>query len=37
LLDPRARYHAVFTPPHDAQAISERFRVVRKLARDGAA
>lgn len=37
LLDPRARYHAVFTPPLDAEAISKRFRVVRKLARDGAA
>ena len=32
LLDPRARYHAVFTPPHDAEAISKRFEVVRKLA-----
>ncbi len=32
LLDPRARYHAVFTPPHDAKAISERFKVVRELA-----
>jgi protein SCO1/2 len=32
LLDPRARYHAVFTPPHDAEAISRRFKVVRKLA-----
>lgn len=31
LLDPRARYHAVFTPPHDAEAISERFEVVRAL------
>lgn len=31
LLDPRARYHAVFTPPHDAQAISKRFKVVREL------
>jgi protein SCO1 len=31
LLDPRARYHAVFTPPHDAGAISERFKVVREL------
>lgn len=31
LLDPRARYHAVFTPPHDAEAISQRFEVVRKL------
>jgi len=31
LLDPRARYHAVFTPPHDAEAISKRFKVVREL------
>jgi protein SCO1/2 len=31
LLDPRARYHAVFTPPHDAEAISRRFNVVREL------
>ena len=32
LLDPRARQHAVFAPPLDAQAISERFEVVRELA-----
>ncbi len=32
LLDPRARYHAVFTPPHDAEAIGKRFKVVRELA-----
>jgi protein SCO1 len=32
LLDPRARYHAVFTPPHDAEAISRRFELVRRLA-----
>jgi len=31
LLDPLARYHAVFTPPHDAEAISKRFKVVREL------
>jgi protein SCO1/2 len=31
LLDPRARYHAVFTPPHDVEAISRRFKVVREL------
>jgi protein SCO1 len=31
LLDPRARYHAVFTPPHDAEAIGKRFKVVREL------
>jgi hypothetical protein len=30
-VDPRARYHAVFTPPHDAEAISKRFKVVREL------
>ena len=32
LLDPRARFHAVFTPPHDAETISKRFKVVRELA-----
>ena len=32
LLDPRARFHAVFAPPHDAQTISRRFKVVRELA-----
>ena len=31
LLDPQARYHAVFTPPHDAEAISRRFKVMREL------
>jgi protein SCO1/2 len=31
LVDPRARYHAVFTPPHDAEAIGKRFKVVREL------
>jgi len=31
LVDPRARSHAVFTPPHDAEAISKRFKVVREL------
>jgi len=31
LLDPRARYHAVFTPPHDAEAIGKRFKVVQEL------
>lgn len=36
LLDPRARYHAVFTPPHDAKTISERFKVVRELAASNA-
>ena len=32
LLDPRARYHAIFTPPFDAEAISRRFKVLRELA-----
>jgi protein SCO1/2 len=31
LVDPRARFHAVFTPPHDADVISKRFKVVREL------
>jgi len=31
LVDPQARYHAVFTPPYDAKVISKRFKVVRKL------
>jgi protein SCO1/2 len=31
LVDPRARYHAVFTPPHDAEAISRRFKVAREI------
>ena len=31
LVDPQARYHAVFTPPHDAEAIGKRFKVVREL------
>ena len=34
LVDPQARYHALFTPPHDAEIISRRFNVLRKL--DGA-
>jgi len=29
LLDPRARYHAVFAPPLDAEGISRRFKVLR--------
>lgn len=33
LLDPQARQHAVFAPPLDAQALSERFKVVRELAK----
>jgi protein SCO1/2 len=32
LVDPRARYYAVYTPPHDAEAISKRFKVARDLA-----
>lgn len=31
LVDPQARYHAVFTSPDDAEAISRRFKVVREL------
>jgi protein SCO1 len=31
LVDPRARYHAMFTPPLDADTISRRFKVVREL------
>jgi len=31
LVDPRARYHAVFAPPLDAEAISKRFKVLREL------
>jgi protein SCO1/2 len=31
LVDPQARYHAVFTPPLDAEVISSRFKVVREL------
>jgi protein SCO1 len=34
LIDPRARYRAVFSPPHDAEVISKRFKVLREL--DGA-
>ena len=37
LLDPRARYHAVLTPPHDAEVISQRFEVVRALEAGNAA
>ena len=33
LLDPQARKHAVFAPSIDAQALSERFKVVRELAK----
>ena len=31
LVDPRARYHAVFAPPLDAEEISRRFKVLREL------
>jgi protein SCO1/2 len=31
LVDPRARYHAVFAPPLDAEGISRRFNVLREL------
>jgi protein SCO1/2 len=31
LVDPRARYHAVFAPPLDAEGISKRFEVLRDL------
>ncbi|MSQ51998.1 MAG: SCO family protein [Betaproteobacteria bacterium] len=31
LVDPRARYHAMFTPPFDAQTISRRFKVLREF------
>ena len=33
LLDPQARYHAMFTPPLDAETISRRFKVLRELQR----
>ena len=32
LVDPQARYHAVFTPPLDAEVIGKRFKVLRELA-----
>lgn len=31
LVDPRARYHTIFTPPLDAETISRRFKVLREL------
>ena len=31
LVDPRARYHGMFTPPLDAETISRRFKVLREL------
>ena len=36
LVDPQARYHAVFTPPHDADVISRRFKLVREFEKDKA-
>ena len=33
LVDPQARYHAMFTPPLDAETISRRFMVLRELER----
>jgi protein SCO1/2 len=33
LVDPQARYHAMFTPPLDAETISRRFKVLRELER----
>lgn len=33
LVDPLARYHAVFSSPHDADGISKRFSVLRDLER----
>jgi protein SCO1 len=31
LVDPQARYHAVFAPPLEAEGISRRFKVLREL------
>jgi len=31
LVDPRARFHAVFAPPLDAEVISKRFKLLREL------
>ncbi len=36
LVDPRGRYHAKITPPFDADTISRRFRVLRKISGDEA-
>ena len=33
LVDPQARYHAMFTPPLEAEIISRRFKVLRELER----
>ncbi|MSQ71046.1 MAG: SCO family protein [Betaproteobacteria bacterium] len=32
LLNPQARFHAMFTPPLDAETISRRFKVLREIA-----
>jgi protein SCO1 len=32
LVDPQARYHAMFTPPFEAETIGRRFNVLRQLA-----
>ena len=37
LVDPQARYRAVFAPPLDAEGISRRFEVLRQLERRKAA
>jgi len=34
LMDPQARHYAIFSPPHDVEAISKRFDVVRSLEKD---
>jgi protein SCO1/2 len=31
LVDPRARYHAMFTPPLEAETVSRRFKVLREF------
>lgn len=31
LVDPRARFHAIFRPPYDPALVSERFELVRRL------
>jgi len=36
LVDPRARYHAIFIPPLDAETISRRFNVLRAFEREKA-
>jgi protein SCO1/2 len=34
LVDPQARFHAIFRPPYDPALISARFKLVRQLAAD---